>query len=65
MFIVEFENGGSPCWLAPWNGDPGRTVVRKNAKQYKTESAANAALARAIKRNPSRNFEGRGKVVPA
>ena len=58
MFIVEFKNGGSPCWLIDGNqGDPPRTVVKKNAKKYKTESAARAALTRAIKRTPTRNIE--------
>jgi len=65
MFIVEFENGTSLYWLIGGDiGDPPRTLIRKNAKQYKTESAAKAALTRAIKRNPSRQLEGRGKVVP-
>lgn len=66
MFIVEFKNGTSKYWLISGNvGDPPRTVVRENAKRYKTEAAAKAALTRAIKRNPSRQLEGRGKVVPA
>lgn len=59
MFIVEFKNGGTnPFWLTGGNqGDPPRTVIKKYAKKYKTESAAKAALTRAIKRTPSRNIE--------
>ncbi|HJX82308.1 MAG TPA: hypothetical protein VJ248_09770 [Candidatus Udaeobacter sp.] len=30
-FIVELEPG---VWLAPWNGDPGRTTVKENAKRF-------------------------------
>ena len=31
MYIVELEKG---VWLADWEGDPGRTVIRKNALQF-------------------------------
>lgn len=41
--IVELEEG---CWLAPWRGDPGRTLVRESAKRFKSARAARAALAR-------------------
>ena len=66
MFIVEFENGTSLYWLTGGNiGDPPRTLIKSSAKKYKTQAALAAALTRAIKRNPSRQLEGRGKVVPA
>jgi 2-C-methyl-D-erythritol 4-phosphate cytidylyltransferase len=41
--IVELEEG---CLLAPWRGDPGRTLVRESAKRFKSVRAARAALAR-------------------
>jgi hypothetical protein len=41
MFIVELESG---VWLAPWHGDPGRTVVKKNARVYTSKKGANIAL---------------------
>lgn len=50
---------GEGCWIAPWDGDPGRTCVEQNAKRYKTESAANAALARIRKKFAFRKIEGR------
>ena len=28
-WIVELEEG---CWLAPWLGDPGRTTMKKSAR---------------------------------
>ncbi len=40
-FIVELEK---MCYLAPWNGDPGRTIFRCNAREYKTERGAKIAL---------------------
>lgn len=45
-YIVELEPG---AWLAPWPGDPGRTCVQANARQYKTAAAARAAITRARK----------------
>ena len=40
-YIVELDPG---CWLADWEGDPGRTVVRKSAKKFPTKIAAALAL---------------------
>lgn len=51
------------CWLAPWEGDPGRTIVEDNAQRYKTEGAAKAALTRARKRHTFRKIKG--QAVPA
>jgi len=45
-YIVELEPG---VWLASWSGDPGRTLVKESAKQYRTISLATYALARARK----------------
>ena len=41
MFIVELQKD---CWIAPWDGDPGRTIVKENAKKFKTEIQAKFAL---------------------
>lgn len=40
--IVNLEHG---VWIAPWTGDPGRTLVRSNAQRFTTEAEANTALA--------------------
>ena len=37
MYIVEIEDG---VYLAPWDGDPGRTLVKESAKKFKTKSSA-------------------------
>lgn len=36
-YIVELEKG---CFLAPWKGDPGRTLVRESAKLFNTRLGA-------------------------
>lgn len=43
-YIVEIDKG---CWLAPWTGDPGRTVVMENAKEFNTRLGAMRALNKA------------------
>lgn len=48
MFIIKFEN--QDCWIAPWEGDPGRTLNRKSARQFKTEDSAKKCADRMMKR---------------
>lgn len=43
-YVVEIQKD---CWLANWNGDPGRTLLLENAKRFKTYSAAEKALDKA------------------
>lgn len=49
MFIVELQTG---MWIAPWSGDPGRTLVKKTAQKYKTERGAKIALKCARRYSP-------------
>jgi len=58
MFIIELENGGnlsSGVWIAPWEGDPGRTLKQHNAKQFKDQKNAEKALGQARKYRPFKN----------
>ena len=43
-WVVRFDEG---CWLAPWSGDPGRTLVRTSAKRYKSAECGRRALGQA------------------
>lgn len=53
-WIIELESG---CWLAPWDGDPGRTLVKASAKQFRSRDTAVKSLMAAMKHreftNPS------------
>lgn len=40
-YIVELEKG---VWIASWDGDPGRTVVKQHAKIFENIDAARIAL---------------------
>jgi hypothetical protein len=64
-YIVEMNNGDSPYWLAPWTGDPGRTVVRHNAMPFRTVDEAEMALRLAQKRyGTERKSLMQGQIVP-
>lgn len=52
-YIVEFPIG-KKWWLAGWEGDPGRTLVKDHAKLFNSERAAITAIKRTIKRYPDR-----------
>lgn len=53
-WIVQFWPG---CFFAPWQGDPGRTLVLKNAKVYESKSKAMKAIETARKRFPRRQYD--------
>lgn len=48
-WTVELEAG---VWLAPWKGDPGRTLVGDSAKGFGTRHGARAALGQARRHRP-------------
>lgn len=54
MPIVELEKG---VWLAPWEGDPGRTLNKMTAKHFKTRKAAEFALVGARNYRPFVNAQ--------
>jgi hypothetical protein len=43
-YIVELQPG---CWIAPWQGDPGRTLVERSARRYVSVESAQRALKKA------------------
>lgn len=53
-FIVELQEG---CWLCRVQGDPGRTLVRDNARVYGRWQDARCALTWAQKYRPFRNAQ--------
>lgn len=54
MYILKFSE--QDCWIAPWEGDPGRTLVRNSAKEFKSEEQARKFAGKTIKANSHRNF---------
>ena len=49
FYIVLLQDG---CWLADWNGDPGRTCVRCTARRFTTYDLAKKGLAGARRYRP-------------
>jgi len=57
-YVAELE---PDVWIAPWSGDPGRTLVLNNAKVFNNRSTAWRAIERAQKMRPFKN----AKVIEA
>ncbi len=51
-WIVELER---ETWIAPWSGDPGRTVVIRNARKFGSKRSAELALRKARGFRPFKN----------
>jgi hypothetical protein len=43
------------CWIADWDGDPGRTLVKGNAKTFKRKSDAEKLCNEMKAKYPNRN----------
>lgn len=54
MYILKFEDMN--CWIAPWNGDPGRTLVRDSARLFDTKEKAERFRKKTIQENSHREF---------
>lgn len=50
-FVIQLE---ALVWISEIEGDPGRTVVRKNAQVFRSEKDAEAALVKAREYRPFR-----------
>ena len=46
MFIVKLQSDPD-LWLAPWDGDPGRTLLESSAATFKSWQKAHTALYKA------------------
>jgi hypothetical protein len=49
-------DAASPCWIADWAGDPGRTLIKKHAKVFATQQQATEQCQKLKKQYPNRNF---------
>ena len=44
------------CWIADWDGDPGRTLVKKHAKTFINKSDAEKLCSKIKSKYPNRYF---------
>lgn len=54
MYILKFSD--HDCWIAEWDGDPGRTLVRDSARKFKSKKQAEKIAEKIIKDNSHRKF---------
>ena len=57
MYIVELESG---VYLAGWEGDPGRTLIKDSALRFNSWRSAKLAVKRALRYREFKNI----MVVP-
>ena len=43
------------CWIADWEGDPGRTLVKENTKTFKSKTEAENLCKKMKSKYPNRN----------
>lgn len=53
-YVIKIQNG---CWVAPWDGDPGRTLKLENAKVFKNYYEANCAKEKIISKNKHKKLK--------
>lgn len=54
MYLLKFKD--MDCWIAPWNGDPGRTLRKENAKLFETKKEAERFKKKVLKKNYNREI---------
>lgn len=55
MYILKLKE--SECWIAPWTGDPGRTLIKESAKLFDTKEKAEIFRRKLLKKNNYRKFD--------
>jgi len=40
MYVIKILNSKDDCWIAPWEGDPPRTLIFVNAQVFATKTDA-------------------------
>ena len=48
-WVVQLEKG---VWIADWEGDPGRTIVKRNRRGFRNKEDAQTALTKAREYRP-------------
>lgn len=57
IYIIEIINRKEKCWVAPWEeGDPPRTLVKRNAQVFRTIDEAKERLLQIIPTHPFRTM---------
>ena len=57
MYAIEITSGSEPMWVAPWEGDPPRTLKIENAKTFKFEKLALNHIEKIKSTHPLRNVD--------
>jgi len=55
MYAIEITSDSELMWVAPWEGDPPRTLKIENAKTFKSEKSALSHIEKIKSTHPFRN----------
>lgn len=54
LWVIKVQ-ANHDCWIADWEGDPGRTLVKENAKTFTKKSDAEKLCSKIKSKYPNRN----------
>jgi len=54
LYCIKVQ-ANNECWIADWDGDPGRTIVKENAKTFKRKLDAEKLCNKMKVKYPNRN----------
>lgn len=56
-YLIEVASSGRACYIAGWNGDPGRTLLKESARVFVSKEKADKAKLKLDKQWPNRAFK--------
>ena len=56
-YIIQLPNSNPTCFVANWDGDPGRTLLRSRAKTFKSKEAADRYIETLEAKYPNRKYK--------
>lgn len=57
MYAIEITSGSELMWVAPWDGDPPRTLKIENAKTFNSKEKALNHIDKIKSTHPFRNVK--------
>lgn len=56
-YIIQLPNSDPTCFVANWDGDPGRTLLRSRAKTFRSKESAEKAKETLEAKSPNRKYK--------
>lgn len=56
-YIIQLPNSNPTCFIANWDGDPGRTLLRSRSKIFRSKGSAEEAKETLEAKYPNRKYK--------